>query len=89
MFPLHDKRRQHARGLFWTFVCHCHLSILLFFQGGLLAGPAGTGKTETIKDLAKSVGKMTIVFNCSESVDHSIIANLLSGVLQVGLFLCW
>ena len=33
------------------------------------AGPAGTGKTECCKDVAKSVGRLIIVINCSESND--------------------
>ncbi|KAH3745451.1 dynein heavy chain 10, axonemal [Pelomyxa schiedti] len=57
--------------------------------GGAPAGPAGTGKTETVKDLAKSLGLLCKVYNCGEGVDYSTTARLLSGLVQCGGWACF
>jgi len=56
--------------------------------GAAPAGPAGTGKTESCKDLAKALGKYCIVFNCSDQINVKMMEKLFMGLCYTGSWTC-
>ncbi|KAL0237672.1 hypothetical protein PCE1_001066 [Barthelona sp. PCE] len=60
-----------------------------FQLGGSPQGPAGTGKTETVKDLGKIVGSQVIVMNCQEGLTVFSFERLFLGLVQTGAWSCF
>ncbi|GBG31493.1 Dynein heavy chain, cytoplasmic [Hondaea fermentalgiana] len=70
--------------------CYLALTQALHFRlGGNPFGPAGTGKTESVKALGAQMGRFVLVFNCDEHFDLKAMGRIFVGLCQVGAWGCF
>lgn len=70
----------------------CYLTLVLGMQmgfGGNPYGPAGTGKTESVKALGQAFGRQVLVFNCDEGLDYKSMGRIFIGLVKCGAWGCF
>ena len=70
----------------------CYLTLtqaLRLGYGGNPYGPAGTGKTESVKALGQAFGRQVLVFNCDEGIDFKAMGRIFIGLTKSGAWGCF
>lgn len=70
----------------------CYLALTQALESRLGAnpfGPAGTGKTETVKALGAQLGRFVLVFCCDETFDYQAMTRIFIGLCQTGAWGCF
>lgn len=62
---------------------------LHYDYGGAPMGPVGTGKTETIKDMAKRCARPCYILNCSGDFDFDSMSKFFIGLAASGTWTCF
>lgn len=57
--------------------------------GGNPYGPAGTGKTESVKALGQAFARQVLVFNCDEGLDFHSMGRIFTGLVKCGAWGCF
>ena len=70
----------------------CYLTLtqgMAMGYGGNPYGPAGTGKTESVKALGQAFGRQVLVFNCDEGIDFKSMGRIFIGLIKCGAWGCF
>ncbi|XP_043547742.1 cytoplasmic dynein 2 heavy chain 1 isoform X2 [Chiloscyllium plagiosum] len=70
----------------------CYLTLTQAMKmglGGNPYGPAGTGKTESVKALGGLFGRQVLVFNCDEGIDVKSMGRIFIGLVKCGAWGCF